>query len=435
MSLGKSTRVQARPTVVRGEHSVAVLDVGTSKVAALIAIVGGNGDTHNAPRVIGTGQRSCQGVRRGLIADMELTENAIRAAMDQAERSAGVTADAVFVNLSAGGLDSDVVSVEIDIAGHAITQSDIDMLLATGRERIDPGTRSVLHAQPALYTIDGLTGVLNPYGFHADRLGVDIHVVTAETPPIRNLDLVVRSAHLGIHTMVAAPVAASLACLAAEERELGVALVEIGAGITTVAVHAGGQLVGLASIAMGAGDITNDIASAFATKRGHAERLKTLHGAAVTSPKDNHEQVEIPPISDEDTSEGQRVPKAQIIGVIRHRLDLLFGEVAKALLALGFTGPQARQVVLTGGGAELKAIADFAQGVLGKNVRLGRPRGLTGMPEAQSGCAFSTLAGLTLFAAQDVPDLWNRGLAVHFEKRRTATGRWAQMVERLKASI
>ncbi|MGL4543135.1 MAG: cell division FtsA domain-containing protein, partial [Polymorphobacter sp.] len=183
------------------------------------------------------------------------------------------------------------------------------------------------------------------------------------------------------------------------------------------------------------GDITNDIASAFATKRSHAERLKTLHGAAVTAPKDNHELIEIPPVSDDEGAEGQRVPKAQIIGVIRHRLDMLFGEVAKSLIALGFTGPQARQVVLTGGGAEMKAIADFAQGVLGRNVRVARPRGLTGLPDAQSSSAFSTLVGLALFAAEDVPDLWSKGPMPEPPGPRSGGGRWLRMFDRLKSTI
>nr|WP_295660735.1 cell division protein FtsA [Polymorphobacter sp.] len=417
----------------RGERTVTVLDVGTSKVAALIALIGANGAD---PRVIGVGQRVCHGVRRGLVADMEKTESAIRAAVDQAERNAGVQAEAVYVNMSAGGLRSEVESVEIDIAGHKISAADMTTLLAAGRARIDPGSRTVLHAQPALYSIDGLTGVQSPVGFHADRLGMDIHIVTADTPPIRNLDLAVRSAHLGVRTMVASPAASSLAVLAAEERELGVALIEIGAGVTNIAVHMMGQLVGVASIAMGAGDITNDIASAFATRRSHAERLKTLHGAAITAQKDNHDIIEVPPISDDDTAEPLRVPKSQIVAVVRHRLDLLFGEVALRLPQMGFAGPQARQVVLTGGGAEIKSIADFAQGVLGKNVRLGRPRGLTGLPDAQSGCAFATLAGLALFAAEDLPDMWNaKAVNPSDAKNGKPSGRLQQMVDKLRSSL
>ena len=415
---------------IRGERSVAVLDVGTSKVAALIAMVGSDG----LPRVIGVGQRSCAGMRRGLVASMEQTEAAIRAAMGQAERNAGVQADDVFVNLSAGGLASHVEHVEIDIGGHRIAKDDMDNLTRAGRAAIEPGTRTVLHASPALYTIDGLQGVEAPLGFHADRLGMDVHVVTAETPPTRNLDLVVRNSDLGVRVMVASPVAASLACLAREERELGVALVEIGAGVTNIAVHFQNQLVGVATVAMGADDITRDIAAAFATKRVHAERLKVLHGAAIASPKDNHEALEIPPISDDDNADPQRIPAAQMIGVVRARLDALFGEVGKAMASLGYTGPQARQVVLTGGGAELKAIADFAQGVLGRSVRLGRPRGLTGLPDAQSGCAFATLAGLALFAAEDIPDLYHvRGVKTPLPN--LSTGKFGGMFAKLKNSI
>lgn len=416
--------------IVRGERTVAVLDVGTSKVAALIAMVGSDG----SPRVIGVGQRFCQGLRRGLVADMERTEAAIRAAMDQAERNAGVQVEEAFVNLSAGGLDSHVTAVEIDIGGHRITQDDVNRLMAEGRGRIEPGARSVLHASPALYAIDG-SAVEAPLGFHADRLGMDIHVVTADTPPIRNLDLAVRSAHLGVKTMVASPVAASYACLVKEERDLGVALVEIGAGVTNIAVHMMGQLIGVATVPMGAGDITSDIASAFATKRVHAERLKVLYGAAITSPKDNHEAVEILPISDDDNAEARRVPTAQMIGVIRHRLDALFGEVGKALTTMGYVGPQARQVVLTGGGAELRAITDFAAGVLGRSVRLGRPRGLTGLPDAQSSCAFSTLAGLALFAAADVQDLYHARSGKVVPNPEIRGGGWGGMFAKLKSSI
>lgn len=415
----------------RGERVVATLDVGTSKVAALIAIASAEG----APRVIGVGQRACQGVRQGLIADMERTENAIRAAMDQAERNAGVQVDQVFVNLSAGGLDSDVASVEVDIAGHRIERADIEHVQAEGRARLNPGTRTILHAQPALYTIDGLTGVMNPLGFHAERLGVDIHIITAETPPIRNLDLCVRNAHLGVRTIVASPVAAGLACLAPEERELGVALIEIGAGVTNVAVYARGMLVGLSSIPMGSADITDDIASAFATRRMHAERMKTLYGSATTSPKDNHDMIEVVPISDDDGVEPTRCTRSQLIAVIRQRLDLLFGQVVEHLSEMGFAGPSGRQVVLTGGGAELKSIADFAQGVLGRSVRLGRPRGLVGLPEAQSGCAFSTLAGLALYGSREVEDIMDAVVQTTVRPARAARGPWEKMVALLKASI
>ena len=393
------------PLVPKGaqEETVAVLDIGTSKVAAMIAIVGGDAE----PRIIGTGQKPCAGLKRGLVTDFAKTQAAIRGAVDMAERAAGVQVTHVFGSISAGNLTSSVTPVEIDIAGASITEADMETLRAAGRARIDPGARTVVHAQPALYVLDGQPGVESPVGFHADRLGMEIHVVTADTPPLKNLDRAVREALIGLKTLVAAPLAASLATLDPEERDVGVALVEIGAGVTTVAVHSFGILVGVAAIPMGAGDITTDLAAAFATRRSVAERIKALDGAAVALPGDNHEPVDFPPVSDDGFAEPLRVSKAQMIGVIRTRLGLLFDEINKALVQLGFAGPQARQVVLTGGGAELRGIAEYAGGALGRNVRIGRPRGLAGLPQAQSGPAFATLAGLVHFAARQERDIWH----------------------------
>jgi cell division protein FtsA len=185
-----------------------------------------------------------------------------------------------------------------------------------------------------------------------------------------------------------------------------VALVEIGAGVTNVSLFAGGLLVGLASLPLGAGEITDDIASTFGTRRAQAERLKCFHGSAQMSPRDNHEMIEVAPIAGEQEGvEPLRISRAQLITVIRQRLEHWFADIEAALKGLGFTGPIARRLVLTGGGAELKGIADYAQGVLGRAVRVGRPRGLIGLPDAHSGMGFATLAGLVLFAASDPIDL------------------------------
>jgi cell division protein FtsA len=379
---------------------ITALDVGTSKVAALIAEVGEDG----AIRVLGSGQRACEGVKRGYIADREKAEIAIRQAVDQAERNAGVSVEGAWVGFSAGGLDSDVAHFDVDIGGHQVHQGDLNSVLEEARQNIDPGGRTILHAQPALYTLDDLQGVLNPLGLHANRLGVDIHIVTADTPPVQNLDLTVRHAHLGVESIVAAPLASGMACLSREERELGVALIEMGAGVTNVAVFAGGMLVGLSSIPVGGGDVTDDIASAFATRREHAERLKCFHGAATMTPSDNHAMVEVIGVSDEDGAEAGRATRAQLIAVIRQRLDLIVAEIGQRLIEMGFTGPGGRQVVLTGGGAELKGIADFAQGALGRAVRVGRPAGIIGLPETQGGAAFSCVAGLAIHAASGAAD-------------------------------
>jgi len=393
---------------------VGALDVGSSKISALIAEPGADG----ALNILGTGQRASRGVKRGFIADMAACEAAIREAVEQAERIAATRVERMFVGYSAGGMMSDVANVEVAIGGRQIVQQDIDALLDAGRQSIDPGERTVLHAVPAFYTLDGLNGVKKPLGLHADRLAVDIHVVAATPAPVENLRRCVQSSYLGVEAIVASPVAAGKACLSEEERELGVALVELGAGVTNVSVFAAGQLAGLKSVAQGAGDITDDIASTFGTRRAEAERIKCFYGSASTSPRDNHDMIELAPIAGgQDGVESARITRAELVAVIRRRLEHLTGEIAGALKSLGFSGPLGRQVVLTGGGAELKGIADYAQGALGRTVRIGRPK-LPGLPDAHSGPAFVTLAGLAQFAASDELDL-----RVRFTPSAPAAGR------------
>ncbi len=405
---------------------IAVLDIGSSKVGALIVAH----DNEGTLRVLGSGQRESRGVKRGYIMDMEASEFAVREAVELAERMSGVTIDDVWASFGAGGLVSDIATVEADLGGHQIEKSDLQELLAAGRRAIDSSGQVVLHAQPALYTIDGVDGVKHPVGLHADRLGVDIHVIAADAAPLKNIDYVIRSAHLGVKAIVASPVAAAIACLTEEERELGVALVELGAEVTNVSLHASGMLVGLRSIPLGTRDITDDIAAAFAISRRDAERLKCFYGSAMTSPRDNHEMIDAGQTGAEPGAEPTRITRAQLMMVIRQRVEELTGQIEAALKELGFTGPVNRQVVLTGGGAELKNIADYMQGVLGRAVRVGRPRSLPGLPDAHSGPAFSTLVGLAWLAGAPGGDLRDIALAP-LTIRKPAAG----MVGRLIAAM
>lgn len=411
----------------RVERLITALDIGSWKVSALIAGETENGEIH----VLGTGQRQSQGVKRGYVADMDKTEQAVREAIEQAERIAGTNIEDVWVSFSAGGLSSDIARVEVELGGHRVEQEDIDDLLAAGRSTIDPDGRMVLHAQPALYTLDGLAGVKHPLGLHADRLGVDIHVVLADGSPVRNLDMCVRQAHLNVETIVASPMATGMACLSSEERDLGVALVEIGASVTNVSLFAGGMLVGLTSLPFGASDITDDIASAFGVRRSQAERAKCFYGSATPSPQDSREMIELAPPTNALETDGVKVNRAQLISVIRQRLDYMLTEIGKVLKDLGFVGPVGRQVVLAGGGADLKGMADYAQSALGRAVRIGRPKGLIGLPEAHAGPAFATLAGLVQYAASDPVDL--RSLSIEEQEVVRASG--PALLDRLVAAF
>ena len=405
---------------------IGALDIGSSKVSAMVCTT----DEEGRLRVLGTGQRQSRGVKRGFVTDMEATEVAVREAVEQAERMSNHTIDEVWATFGAGSLSSDLATVVVEIGGHQVEPSDVEQLLHSGRDAVDRPDQVVLHANPALYTIDEVQGVRSPVGMHASRLGVDIHVVAADEAPLRNVDLTIRQAHLGVRAIVASPVAAALACLSTEERDLGVALVELGAEVTNVSLHAGGMLVGLRSIPLGAKDITDDIAAAFGVRRRDAERIKCFHGSAMISPRDNHEVVEALPIGAEDGAEPLRISRAQLMTVIRQRVEQTTAEIEGALKDLGFVKPVGRQVVLTGGGAELKNNADYMQGALGRAVRVGRPRALTGLPDAHSGPAFSSLVGLAILAGHGSGDI--RDLALPSGKvQRPAAG----MIARFMAAI
>lgn len=381
---------------------------GSFRISAMIMGQTENGDL----QVLGSGHRASQGIKRGYITDMQAATYSIRDAVERAEKNAGVSVQSVWVGCAGAGLTSRVSKVEIDIGGRRIEEEDIEQLLVAARDTIQPDGRMVLHAQPAHYTLDGAHGVANPKGLHAERLGVDIHVMLADGAPVRNLTEAVQNAHLDVEAVVATPLAAGHACLSDEERELGCALVEIGGDVTNVAVYAGGMLLGLRALPMGSTDITDAIASAFGIRRFQAERLKCVSGSAIASPTDHREMIPVNGPGDDHSGpvargadESNRIPRAELVSIVTQNLSQLTDEIGRALKSMGFTGVGSGQVVLTGGGAELAGFAEFAQSALGRPVRIGRAPSQTGLPEAHATPGFASLAGLCLYAADDPIDI------------------------------
>ncbi len=386
----------------RVEKIISAIDIGSSKVCTIIA---GQTDTGELI-VLGSGQRESKGIKRGYITDIEKCELTVRNAVEQAERLASLNIDKIIVGLSAGGLDSALRPVEIELGGNRVEQHDIDELLYAGRSNFDVNGKTILHAQPTLYSLDGAGGVPNPVGLHADLLSVDVHFLMADPSPVRNLESTVRAAHLEPSAIVATPLATGLSCLTNEERDLGVALVEIGASVTNVSVFIGGILVGLNTIQMGGHDITDEIASTFGLRRTQAERLKCYHGSALSSPRDNQDILEIEDadrISDDQAK--PRVTKAQLNAIICQKLDQLISEIGSSLKEMGFVSSRGGQVVITGGSAELSGIADYMQSALGRMVRIGTPAAISGLPDAHKGPAFTSLVGLIQYAVSDQYEL------------------------------
>ncbi|MDT9013130.1 MAG: cell division protein FtsA [Pseudomonadota bacterium] len=390
------------------------VNIGSFRISAMVAGLTETGEMV----VLGSGHRAAQGIKRGYVTDMQAATYAVRDAVERAEKLANTAVSSVWIGSSGAGLASQVAQVEIDIGGRRIEEDDIEHLLVAAQGVIQPDGRMVLHAQPAHYTLDGADGVSDPKGLHAERLGVDIHVMLADGAPIRNITEAVQNAHLQVEAVVGSPIAAGYACLSPEERDLGVALVEFGAEVTNVSVYAAGMLLGLVTIPMGSGDVTDAIASAFGIRRFQAERLKCVHGSAIASPSDHREMIPVNAPGDEMTGpiarhadDKNRIPRAELISVITEQMARLMDEVSRALKSLGFTGQRGQQIVLTGGGAELAGLADYAQSALGKPVRIGRPLHIKGLPEAHGTPGFSTLTGLVLYAAADPLDIRKVGRA------------------------
>ncbi len=395
----------APPRIAR---TYAAVNIGSFRISAMIAGLSDTGEMI----VLGSGHRAAQGIKRGYVTDMQAATYAVRDAIDRAEKMANTAVKSVWIGVSGAGLASQVAQVEVDVGGRRIEQDDIQHLLVAARDVIQPDGRKVLHAQPAHYTLDGADGVGDPRGLHAERLGVDIHVMLADGAPVRNITEAVQNAHLEVEGVVGSPIATGYACLTEEERELGVALVEFGGEVTNVSVYAGGMLLGLVTIPMGSGDITDAVASAFGIRRFQAERLKCVHGSAIASPADHREMIPVNAPGEEGSGplarhadDKNRVPRAELVSVITTQLARLMDEVSRALKGLGFAGQRGQLVVLTGGGAELAGLADYAQAALGRPVRIGRPQHLKGLPEAHATPGFSTLAGLVLYAAADPIDI------------------------------
>ncbi|TRO90665.1 cell division protein FtsA [Glycocaulis profundi] len=378
---------QRKPAVL------AALEVGASKTVCFIVKME-NTLTGPRPRVVGVGHQSSRGVRGGAIVDMDAAEDSIRTAVENAERMAGVAVSEVTVVASAGSPASTRLSVEAPLASREVSDRDLRRALAAGiGEFYQPG-RVILHALPLGWRVDDHRGVKDPRGMSGRTLGVDLHMVTAASDPLRNLLTCIERCHLDIAEVVATPYASGLSVLAPDEMLLGAMVVDMGANTTSVAVFAEGSLVHVDCVPVGGAHVTSDIARGLSTPLNSAERIKALYGCALDSPDDDRQMIETPPVfSDSETAMVQQ-PRALLNSIIRPRLEEVFELLRDRLDAAGAHKAAGRRLILTGGAAQLPGTAEMAGRVLGKQVRLGRPQNVAGLGDAVSGPAFSACAGV-----------------------------------------
>src|SRR5215475_13670803 len=332
---------------------VASLDIGTSKIACMIARLrpcppsdAFRGRTH-AVELIGYSQIQSRGVKGGAVVDLAECEQAVRQAVSLAERMAKVRVESVLLSVSGGRPIGQLIEAASDIKGGAVTPADVGRLTSAGMRHATGEGRTVLHALPVSYALDGVKGIRDPRGMVARQFGIDMNVVTADATVARNLMLVVERCHINVEAMAASPYVASLSVLTDDEADLGAAVVEMGAGTTTIAVYSGGRFVHASGFAVGGHHVTMDLARGLSACIADAERIKTLYGTVLTGGSDSRELMSVPTAGDNDRDDvPQIVSRATIANIVRHRAEEIFEMVRDRLKDSPFAAEPKARVVL-----------------------------------------------------------------------------------------
>lgn len=376
---------------------VAALDIGTAHTTALVATV--QGDLPRAPqlRILGVGRTRTMGLRRGVVSDIEEATRSIRKSIDEACRVAGVVPDALYVGIAGEHVRAMCSSGVVAISGPEITRADVDRVNEVARAMAIPQDRELLHAIPQEYRVDEAEGIRDPVGMIGTRLETEMYLVTIGSAPAMNMRKSIERAGFKVRELVLEPLASALAVLSEEEKELGVALLELGAGTTDLAVFHEGKIRHLGTLPFGGNAVTGDLVQGLGITQADAEQIKEAYGCAY-EPMVSADEVIAMPAS---TAHGERhVSRELMTHIIHQRMDEIFDRVHRDIRTAGFAGRLNAGLVLTGGGAALEGIVELAADVFGVGVRVGVPgEKLAGLREAVAEPRFATVAGLALYGA------------------------------------
>ncbi|MEX6504788.1 cell division protein FtsA [Jiella sp. M17.18] len=393
-------RMRALPR--RRSRVISVLDVGSEKISCLIARLRPRLSSEMLPdrthtiEVVGVGHHRSRGIKSGVVVDLEAAEQAIRHCVDAAERMAGLSVESLIVSVTAGRLKSVRGSAEIEVNGE-VSASDVSRVNAdAARLSLDEG-RIALHSIDCDLALDGEAGLENVVGMTGERLRADMHVLSAEQTPLRNLEAAINRAHLVVEAFVATPYASALSTMVEDEAQMGSACIDMGSGSTTIAIFQNGRFVYADSVAMGGSHITMDLARGLSIRPADAERLKVMHGCTLNELMDDGEPLQVTPLGDDTGDQPIIVARSLVAKIIRPRVEETLELVRDRLVASGLGPVIGKRVVLTGGASQLAGLPDTARAILQRNVRLGRPLGVAGLNPSNKGPGFATSVGLLIY--------------------------------------
>ena len=393
-----------------GKGMIVGLDIGTSKVVAIVGEVNEEGEVE----VIGLGTHPSRGLKKGVVVNIESTVQSIQRAVEEAEQMAGCQINAVFAGIAGSHIRSLNSHGIVAIKDREVTQGDVDRVIDAARAVAIPADQKILHVLPQEFIIDHQEGIREPVGMAGVRLEAKVHLVTGAVSAAQNIIKCVRRCGLEVDDIILEQVASSHAVLTADEKELGVCLVDMGGGTTDIAVFTEGAIRHTAVIPIAGDQVTNDIAVALRTPTQHAEDIKIRYACALRQLANPDETIEVPSVGERPP---RRLARQTLAEVVEPRYEELLSLIHAELRRSGFEELAAAGVVLTGGSAKMEGVVELAEEVFHMPVRLGVPQYVTGLVDVIRNPIHSTGVGLLLFgqharqSAEGVDRFADRGAA------------------------
>ncbi|OGL22789.1 MAG: cell division protein FtsA [Candidatus Rokubacteria bacterium RIFCSPLOWO2_12_FULL_73_47] len=382
----------------KGSDAIVGLDVGTTKICAVIARPAADGRLD----VVGVGTAPSRGLRRGVVVNIDSTVEAIKVAVAEAEQMAGVEVGGVYAGVAGGHIKGTNSRGVVAVSGkdREVSAADVARVVEAARALNLPQDREIIHVLPQSFSVDDGDGVREPVGMSGVRLEVEVHIVTGAVTAVQNVVRSVNRAGLAVHDIVLEPLASAEAVLYDDERELGVLVIDIGGGTTDAALYRDGAIWHTAILPLGGDHITNDIAIGLRTPMADAEDLKKRYGCALTALVPAEETVDVPSV-------GGRKPRQlsrQVLSeIVQPRVEEIFTLVARELARAGLQDTPTAGVVVTGGTSIMEGVPELAEAVFDQPVRRGAPLGVGGLADVVRSPIYSTAVGLAVYGARARP--------------------------------
>ncbi|MGB2768997.1 MAG: cell division protein FtsA [Candidatus Zixiibacteriota bacterium] len=374
------------------ENRIVGLDIGTTKIAAIISET----DETGKPKIVGIGTRPSEGLKRGLVINLEKTVESIASAVEDAEMMAGVKVDSVYAGIAGDHIRS-INSrgvIAVSRSDHEITPTDVEKVIEAAKTVALPMDREIIHVLPQEFTVDDQSGIKAPIGMVGVRLETEVHIVTGAVTAAQNIYRGVKKAGLEVEDLVLQPLASSYALLSPDEEELGVALIDLGGGTTDFAIFFDGSIRHTGVVGLGGKNVTNDIAIGLRTPVDQAEEIKKTYGSALSSLVDSDEMIQVPAVGG---GEPKQISRNVLASIIEPRMEEILSLTLQELKKSSHFDLLATGIVLTGGGSLMEGVVELAERIFDVPVRTGKPTGVSGLEEKVSNPIYSTGVGLILY--------------------------------------